>query len=42
VTAEGTCPACATPVPGRWSLTFEGQRTASPFLPHDRTRLSVI
>src|SRR5262245_32466026 len=42
ITAEGTCPRCAMPVPGRWGARFEGQRTASPFLPYDRTRLSVI
>ena len=42
LTPEGTCPACATAIPGRWSASFEGQRTAVPFLPHDRTRLRVI
>ena len=42
ITNAGTCPACATPVPGRWGAGFEGQRTAHPFLPHDRTRLSLI
>ena len=42
LTEIGACPRCATPVPGRWSRSFEGQRTASPFLPHDRTRLSVL
>jgi pyruvate formate lyase activating enzyme len=42
ITREGTCPACLTPIPGRWSAGFEGQRTAVPFLPHDRTRLKVI
>jgi pyruvate formate lyase activating enzyme len=42
LTKGGACPGCATPIPGRWSARFEGQRTASPFLPHDRTRLSVI
>jgi len=38
----GTCPRCATKIPGRWSAGFEGQRAARPFLPHDRTRLSVF
>jgi pyruvate formate lyase activating enzyme len=33
VTSDGSCPSCATPVPGRWSRRFEGQRTAFPFLP---------
>jgi pyruvate formate lyase activating enzyme len=42
LTAQGACPHCATAVPGRWSAGFEGQRAAFPFLPHDRTRLSVI
>ena len=42
ITAAGACPACRTPVPGRWSRKFEGQQTAFPFLPHDRTRLSVL
>jgi pyruvate formate lyase activating enzyme len=42
LTRDGACPTCRTPVPGRWSATFEGQRAAHPFLPHDRTRLSII
>src|SRR6266850_2492468 len=42
LTKDGACPRCASPVPGRWSAGFDGQRTAHPFLPHDRTRLSVI
>jgi len=42
VTPEGSCPRCSTPVPGRWGVRFDGQRTAHPFLPHDRTRLSVL
>ena len=42
ITADGACPRCATAVPGRWAAAFEGQRATSPFLPHDRTRLSVI
>jgi pyruvate formate lyase activating enzyme len=42
LTRDGMCPNCSTPVPGRWGATFEGQRTAFPFLPHDRTRLSIV
>jgi pyruvate formate lyase activating enzyme len=42
LTRDGMCPTCSTAVPGRWSPTFEGQRTAFPFLPHDRTRLSIL
>jgi len=33
VTASGTCPSCASPIPGRWSERFEGQRAAFPFVP---------
>ena len=39
---DGSCPHCHVTIPGIWSPRFEGQRTAAPFLPHDRTRLSVI
>ena len=42
LTASGSCPRCGTPVPGRWGAAFEGQQTSSPFLPHDRSRLSVF
>ena len=43
VTKDGTCPRCALTVPGRWGAAFEGQRTASPFLPHGPTpRLQVL
>jgi pyruvate formate lyase activating enzyme len=42
LTPDGGCPSCGTAIPGRWSRAFRGQRTASPFLPYDRTRLSVI
>jgi pyruvate formate lyase activating enzyme len=42
LTKDGACPRCHTKVPGRWSTGFEGQRTAFPFLPNDRTRLSVF
>ena len=40
--AEGRCRGCGTRAPGLWSARFDGQRTASPFVPHDRTRLSVL
>jgi pyruvate formate lyase activating enzyme len=39
---DGSCPRCNTKIPGIWGRRFEGQLTASPFLPHDRTRLSVL
>ena len=42
LTAEGTCPSCATAIPGRWGARFEGQHTAFPYLPQDRTRLTVL
>jgi pyruvate formate lyase activating enzyme len=42
LTRDGACPTCHTSIPGRWSAGFEGQRTAHPFLPHDRTRLSIL
>jgi pyruvate formate lyase activating enzyme len=41
LTAAGSCPRCSTAIPGRWSAAFERQRTAFPFLPHDRTRISL-
>ncbi|OFW00435.1 MAG: AmmeMemoRadiSam system radical SAM enzyme [Acidobacteria bacterium RIFCSPLOWO2_02_FULL_68_18] len=42
LTPAGTCPGCATPIPGRWSARFERQRTAFPFLPRHGTPLSAI
>jgi pyruvate formate lyase activating enzyme len=42
VSPDGACPRCAAKIPGRWSAAFEGQRASHPFLPHDRTRLSVF
>jgi pyruvate formate lyase activating enzyme len=33
LTSDGACPDCGTRIPGRWSGGFEGQITASPFLP---------
>ncbi|HXW92845.1 MAG TPA: AmmeMemoRadiSam system radical SAM enzyme [Terriglobales bacterium] len=42
LTAEGSCPACAAPIPGRWSRTFEGQITARPFLPRRPSTLVKI
>src|SRR5688500_6895253 len=42
VTNDGRCSGCATPLPGRWDHAFQGQITAHPFLPHDRTRFRII
>jgi pyruvate formate lyase activating enzyme len=39
LTPEGTCPDCGTGIPGRWSRGFEGQISASPFLPGRRLRV---
>ncbi|HEV8347145.1 MAG TPA: hypothetical protein VGQ16_11250, partial [Vicinamibacterales bacterium] len=36
ITADGRCPACQTPVPGRWSAQFDGQITSRPFIPGSR------
>jgi pyruvate formate lyase activating enzyme len=36
LTAEGTCPDCATKIPGRWGRTFEGQIASTPFMPGSR------
>ena len=36
VTADGRCPQCATPLPGRWGRQFDGQITAHPFVPGAR------
>lgn len=41
VTADGRCPDCRTPIPGRWGARFEGQIASSPFMPGHR-RLRVI
>jgi len=41
LTSEGTCPKCATAIPGRWAREFQGQITAMPFLPR-RSRSSVF
>ena len=42
LTRDGRCPTCSTRIPGRWGAAFEGQIASHPFLPHDRTRLSII
>ena len=33
LTPEGCCPDCGTPIPGRWGRAFDGQISATPFLP---------
>ena len=42
LTAEGECPACRTPIPGRWSKTFDGQIAAMPFRPRRQAQLVKI
>ena len=42
LTPEGSCPACHTALPGRWSKRFDGQITASPFVPRRRSQLVTI
>jgi pyruvate formate lyase activating enzyme len=41
ITADGRCPSCAAPVPGRWSDRFERQIASHPFIPGARSRLSL-
>jgi pyruvate formate lyase activating enzyme len=41
LTPDGACPVCGTSIPGRWGRQFEGQVTATPFVPHTR-RLRVL
>ena len=41
LTSEGRCPDCHTAIPGRWGAQFDGQITATPFLPGSR-RLRMI
>ncbi len=42
LTPQGDCPACHTPIPGRWSQKFDGQIASSPFLPRKRAQLVKI
>jgi len=41
LTPTGACPDCGTSIPGRWGSGFEGQITATPFLP-GRRRLRMV
>lgn len=36
ITSDGSCPTCATRIPGRWGRSFEGQIASSPFVPGSR------
>jgi pyruvate formate lyase activating enzyme len=39
LTSDGKCPDCGTSIPGRWGRQFDGQISASPFLPGRRLRV---
>jgi pyruvate formate lyase activating enzyme len=41
ITADGRCPSCQRPVPGRFGPRFEGQIASRPFVPGSRSRLAV-
>jgi pyruvate formate lyase activating enzyme len=41
ITADGRCPSCHNPVPGRWSASFGGQIASRPFIPHGR-RFTIL
>jgi pyruvate formate lyase activating enzyme len=36
IAPDGRCRSCATPIPGRWSATFDGQVASRPFIPGSR------
>jgi pyruvate formate lyase activating enzyme len=42
VTPDGRCPACTTPVPGRWSASFDGQKASRPFRLRPGSRLPLV
>ena len=42
VTPAGRCPGCDRAVPGRWSEKFDRQIASRPFLPGERSRLSLL
>jgi pyruvate formate lyase activating enzyme len=42
LTPDGTCPDCGTVIPGRWAERFDGQLSASPFLPGTRRLRSLF
>src|SRR5262245_53404409 len=41
VTPDGTCPGCATALPGRWSRAFDRQIASRPFIPGSR-RFTIL
>jgi pyruvate formate lyase activating enzyme len=38
LTADGGCPACSAPIPGRWAPTYPGQVSSRPFRPRHAPR----
>jgi pyruvate formate lyase activating enzyme len=42
LTADGRCPACALPVPGRWDTHFGGQIASRPFASGSRVALANL
>jgi pyruvate formate lyase activating enzyme len=41
LTPEGTCPKCASKIPGRWAKKFDGQIASHPFLPRRSDLVSL-
>jgi hypothetical protein len=42
LTADGTCPKCATRIPGRWDGGYQGQLASVPFIPRLSQRFPWI
>jgi pyruvate formate lyase activating enzyme len=42
LTPEGGCPSCGRKIPGRWSASFDGQISASPFSTRRRSAADLI
>ena len=42
IAPEGSCPRCATQIPGRWAKKFDGQIADRPFIPQRGPRLVTI
>jgi pyruvate formate lyase activating enzyme len=42
LTPEGSCPSCGTRIPGRWSASFDGQISSSPFSARRRSAADLI
>lgn len=42
LTPNGGCPSCGTRIPGRWSASFDGQISSSPFCARRRSAADLI